>query len=237
MDSTVESHSLKNCDDARFDRVQLLHKMPKDTSMAHMRNEQDGDDDDGDRGKDQDDNDDDINPLDLVHSFRHLEFITNDSPLLTLRFVFPSNELFPEVVGGAAGGGTGGVAAGNAGIGALVTEARRKVIVKELAQVRRRHLVDTYMLPHELSPVRCYDDTVLGFTGATKRVYSAIQEFLEHQHPQEDRFFIWRLCIYWRKLPGNVGREQGCEHEHGYGNSAEYGIDSDSVYLNRVTLY
>ncbi|KAF9427170.1 hypothetical protein BGZ94_005372 [Podila epigama] len=105
-------------------------------------------------------------PFYLLHADRHLEVITERDPMVTIRFVFLASQL-PRSAG----------------------------FAKSLGILRQRHLIDTYMIPHETRPVHPDEDIVLGFAGTLDRVCLALGDFLSGLMLSPDRFFMWQLCV------------------------------------------
>lgn len=64
--------------------------------------------------------------------------------------------------------------------------------------LRNKHLIDTFLIPHETQPTHPDADVVLGFSGALTRVLLGLKEFLQElvpKPPGRQCFYMWRLCV------------------------------------------
>ncbi|KAG0345847.1 hypothetical protein BG004_002938 [Podila humilis] len=92
-----------------------------------------------------------MDPYIYIHTYRHLEPVTPQDPLVVIRLVFQAREL-----------------------------PRSSGFARLMAPIRQRHMVDTYLIPHESKPVVYPDeDVVLGFAGTLDRVLLALRDFLQ----------------------------------------------------------
>ncbi|KAF9210934.1 hypothetical protein BGZ59_008737 [Podila verticillata] len=109
-----------------------------------------------------------ILPYTFIHTDRYLELVTESDPLVTIRLVFLSSQL-----------------------------PRSANFTKLILPIRNKHLIDTFLIPHETIPTHPDADVVLGFSGALTRVLQGLQEFLQElaPTPPSKRFYMWRLCV------------------------------------------
>ncbi|KAF9373614.1 hypothetical protein CPB97_000426 [Podila verticillata] len=109
-----------------------------------------------------------ILPYTFIHTDRYLELVTESDPLVTIRLVFLSSQL-----------------------------PRSANFTKLILPIRNKHLIDTFLIPHETIPTHPDADVVLGFSGALTRVLQGLQEFLQELAPTSPpkRFYMWRLCV------------------------------------------
>lgn len=109
-----------------------------------------------------------ILPYTFIHTDRYLELVTESDPLVTVRLVFFSSQL-----------------------------PRSAAFTKLMLPIRNKHLIDTFLIPHETTPTHPDEDVVLGFSGALTRVLQGLQEFLQElaPTPPPKRFYMWRLCV------------------------------------------
>ncbi|KAG0095885.1 hypothetical protein BGZ93_005277 [Podila epicladia] len=107
-----------------------------------------------------------VTPLTFIHTDRYLEPITKNNPLVTIRLVFLSSQL-----------------------------PRSVAFTKMMLPLRNKHLIDTFLIPHETQPTHPDADVVLGFSGALTRVLLGLKEFLQEMAPKPRRFYMWRLCV------------------------------------------
>ncbi|KAF9334251.1 hypothetical protein BG006_002457 [Podila minutissima] len=107
-----------------------------------------------------------VTPFTFIHTDRYLEPITKNNPLVTIRLVFLSSQL-----------------------------PRSVAFTKMMLLLRNKHLIDTFLIPHETQPTHPDADVVLGFSGALTRVLLSLKEFLQELAPKPRRFYMWRLCV------------------------------------------
>ncbi|KAF8987004.1 hypothetical protein BGZ52_006633 [Haplosporangium bisporale] len=105
-------------------------------------------------------------PYALVHEIHYLDMITESDPQVTVRLVFLARQL-----------------------------PRSLAFARRMAPLRRKHRVDTFMVPNEIKVVDSDSDIIVGFLGALDRVCNALQDFLQGLAPTQRGFYVWRLCI------------------------------------------
>ncbi|KAG0036340.1 hypothetical protein BGZ82_004337, partial [Podila clonocystis] len=104
-----------------------------------------------------------VTPFAFIHTDRYLEPVTKNDPLATIRLVFLSSQ-FP----------------------------RSAAFTKMMLSLRNKHLIDTFLIPHETQPTHPDADVVLGFSGALTRVllglkdlvYDEVNDMAESSIPQ-----------------------------------------------------
>ncbi|KAF9347892.1 hypothetical protein BGX26_000665 [Mortierella sp. AD094] len=106
------------------------------------------------------------NPLLLYHSRAYLEDIPNVNQLVDMRFVFAAHQL-----------------------------PRGAEFAHFAGPLRARHMVDTYLIPHESTQAYENQDVVFGISGTLDRVRSGIHSFLQNTVPRPLKFTLWRFCL------------------------------------------
>ncbi|KAF9369318.1 hypothetical protein CPB97_003688 [Podila verticillata] len=112
------------------------------------------------------DKDEATTPYALVHETLYLDMVTESDPQATIRLVFLARQL-----------------------------PRSLAFARRMAPLRRKHRVDTFMVPNENKVVDPDSDIIVGFSGTLDRVCNALQDFLQGLAPARRGFYVWRLCI------------------------------------------
>ncbi|KAF9175822.1 hypothetical protein BGX21_007051 [Mortierella sp. AD011] len=105
-------------------------------------------------------------PLLLYHSRAYLEDIPNVNQLVDIRFVFSAHQL-----------------------------PRGTEFAHFAGPLRAKHMVDTYLIPHESMQAYENQDVVLGISGTLDRVRSGIHSFLRNTVPHPQKFTLWRFNL------------------------------------------
>ncbi|KAG0013459.1 hypothetical protein BGZ80_011063 [Entomortierella chlamydospora] len=105
-------------------------------------------------------------PLLLYHSRAYLEDIPNVNQLVDIRFVFSAHQL-----------------------------PRGTEFAHFAGPLRAKHMVDTYLIPHESTQAYENQDVVLGISGTLDRVRSGIHSFLRNTVPHPQKFTLWRFNL------------------------------------------
>ncbi|KAF9110779.1 hypothetical protein BGX27_005890 [Mortierella sp. AM989] len=104
-------------------------------------------------------------PLLFYHSRHYLEDITVNQ-LIDIRFVFSAHQL-----------------------------PRGSEFANLVGPIRKKHKVDTYLIPHESTWVYENQDVVFSVSGTLDRVRAAVYDFLLNIVPRSHNFRIWRFCL------------------------------------------
>ncbi|KAF9582664.1 hypothetical protein BGW38_010917 [Lunasporangiospora selenospora] len=108
----------------------------------------------------------DVPTLSFLHTREYLTPVSNRDPLLQLRLVFRSYQL-----------------------------PRGPDFARKVAPIQRKHMIDTYLIPHESTPHHADHDVVLGLAGSLDRVCHGLEELLLSIAPPECFFSYWQLCL------------------------------------------
>ncbi|KAF9200633.1 hypothetical protein BGZ49_009128 [Haplosporangium sp. Z 27] len=105
-------------------------------------------------------------PLHFYHSRHYLEGVSNVNQLVDIRFVFAAHQL-----------------------------PRGAEFAQLLDPIRKRCMVDTYLIPHETTRVYEDQDVIFGISGTMDHVRQGIHDFLYITVPRAKMFTLWRQCL------------------------------------------
>ncbi|KAF9900382.1 hypothetical protein EC991_007438 [Linnemannia zychae] len=105
-------------------------------------------------------------PLLMVHTRRYLDSVTVNDPLIHFRLVMPAGQL-----------------------------PRGDAFARTSGNLRARHLIDTFLIPHETTHIPSHHDVVLGLSGTLDRVCRALEDLLQRLVHGTEGLVLWRLCF------------------------------------------
>ncbi|KAF9570909.1 hypothetical protein EC968_001218 [Mortierella alpina] len=126
------------------------------------------------------------------HTRQYLEAVTTSDPMVDIRLVFTAHHL-----------------------------PRGDDFVNLLGPLRVKHLVDTYVIPHEFTSVDEDSDVVLGLSGTLSRVCDALEGFLQSLAAQSGGFSLWLLYLL---VPCPIGHLLVGVHDWELGNDLHRGV-------------
>ncbi|KAF9273939.1 hypothetical protein BGZ68_001082, partial [Mortierella alpina] len=126
------------------------------------------------------------------HTRQYLETITLSDPMVDIRLVFTAHHL-----------------------------PRGDDFVSLLGPLRVKHLVDTYVIPHEFTIVDEDSDVVLGLSGTVSRVCDALEGLLQSLASQSGGFALWLLYLL---VPCPISHLLVGVHEWELGNDMHRGV-------------
>ncbi|KAF9940413.1 hypothetical protein BGZ67_007751 [Mortierella alpina] len=126
------------------------------------------------------------------HTRQYLEAVTTSDPMVDIRLVFTAHHL-----------------------------PRGDDFVNLLGPLRVKHLIDTYVIPHEFTSVDEDSDVVLGLSGTLSRVCDALEGLLQSLASRSGSFALWLLYLL---VPCPISHLLVGVHDWELGNGMHRGV-------------